>query len=266
MMKCIKLAQIVSMCFLVGCQTAPPSLTDRYESLKDPEKSCKLSRAAQFMIHDYMKLGSESTDIPASLWPAPILSLKPIRVYMDSPSCATAVVLSESQTQQSGVYIDSGLSSLVGRVSGDKVEFCMLYNPQEDDSETGLGCVSKYTLTKLTQPETATARSIHPTVHARHILVLAPEGSDGSAKRQSLAEAEGIRESLIAGADFETMAKQYSACPSKESGGDLGSFRRGQMVKPFEEAAFSQKVGEIGPVVYTQFGYHIIQVLDRENE
>jgi parvulin-like peptidyl-prolyl isomerase len=116
------------------------------------------------------------------------------------------------------------------------------------------------------RPKTATATSIHPTAHARHILVLVPAGSDASVKRQSLAEAERIRASLIAGADFEVTAKQHSACPSKERGGDLGSFPRGAMVKPFEDAAFSQKVGEIGPVVYTKFGYHIIQVLDRENE
>ena len=109
-------------------------------------------------------------------------------------------------------------------------------------------------------------RSDQPTVHARHILVLVPAGSDESVKMQSLAEAERIRAALIAGTDFEMTAKQHSACPSKERGGDLGSFRRGQMVKPFEEAAFSQKVGKIGPVVYTKFGYHIIQVLDREHE
>ena len=109
-------------------------------------------------------------------------------------------------------------------------------------------------------------RSDQPTVHARHILVLVPAGSDESVKMQSLAEAERIRAALIAGADFEMTAEQHSACPSKERGGDLGSFRRGQMVKPFEEAAFSQKVGKIGPVVYTKFGYHIIQVLDREHE
>jgi hypothetical protein len=109
-------------------------------------------------------------------------------------------------------------------------------------------------------------RSDQPTVHARHILVLVPAGSDESVKMQSLAEVERIRAALIAGADFEMTAKQHSACPSKERGGDLGSFRRGQMVKPFEEAAFSQKVGKIGPIVYTKFGYHIIQVLDRQHE
>ena len=103
------------------------------------------------------------------------------------------------------------------------------------------------------------------TVHARHILI-SFTGAEKSIQAQQLAKAERVRASLIAGMEFEAAAKQYSACPSKEHGGDLGSFPRGAMVKPFEEAAFSQKVGEIGPVVYTKFGYHIIQVLDRENE
>jgi len=67
----------------------------------------------------------------------------------------------------------------------------------------------------------------------------------------------------VAGADFAEFAKKNSDCPSKESGGDLGTFTRGQMVKPFEEAAFSQEKNAIGPVVETEFGFHIIQVLER---
>jgi peptidyl-prolyl cis-trans isomerase C len=77
------------------------------------------------------------------------------------------------------------------------------------------------------------------------------------------AQIDSIRAKLVAGAgtNFVELAQEVSDCPSgKRSGGDLGSFTRDQMVKPFADAAFSQKIGEIGPVVETQFGYHIIKV------
>jgi peptidyl-prolyl cis-trans isomerase C len=83
-------------------------------------------------------------------------------------------------------------------------------------------------------------------------------------KAEKKARAEELRKELLAGVDFAALTKKHSDCPSKERGGDLGSFPRGQMVKPFEEAAFSQAVNEIGPIVATEFGFHLIQVLDRQ--
>lgn len=73
---------------------------------------------------------------------------------------------------------------------------------------------------------------------------------------------DSIRAKLVAsaGTNFVELAQEVSDCPSGKKGGDLGSFTRDQMVKPFADAAFTQKVGEIGPVVETQFGYHIIKV------
>ncbi len=71
---------------------------------------------------------------------------------------------------------------------------------------------------------------------------------------------ENIRQQLLDGADFEALAAKHSACNSAKKGGDLGEFKRGKMSKPFEDAAFSQKVGEIGPVIRTPYGYHIIKV------
>jgi len=101
-------------------------------------------------------------------------------------------------------------------------------------------------------------------VHARHILVAKTAGEDEKAKTAKHDKAVNLRKQLLAGGDFATVAKANSDCPSKSQGGDLGSFTKGQMVKPFETAAFSQKKSEIGPVVETDFGYHIIQVIDHQ--
>jgi peptidyl-prolyl cis-trans isomerase C len=100
-------------------------------------------------------------------------------------------------------------------------------------------------------------------VHARHILIAKSPKDDEKIKAEKLGKIENLRKQLIAGSDFAELAKKNSDCPSKNNGGDLGTFRRGEMVKPFEEAAFSQEKNVIGPVVETDFGYHIIQVLDR---
>ncbi len=92
-----------------------------------------------------------------------------------------------------------------------------------------------------------------PEVHARHILV----------KTQQ--EAYDILKQLRAGADFLELAKKSSDGPSAQTGGDLGYFARGQMVKPFEDAAFALQPGQISEPVQTEFGWHIIKVEDKRN-
>ena len=100
-------------------------------------------------------------------------------------------------------------------------------------------------------------------VQASHILVKVEENDSAQARADKQAMADVIREQLIEGADFEILAEDFSDCPSGQRGGDLGAFKRGSMVKPFEEAAFTQEIGEIGPVVKTDFGYHVIVVKDK---
>jgi len=106
---------------------------------------------------------------------------------------------------------------------------------------------------KVQDSITADIKPVEEQVWARHILVTTE------------AEANQVYTKLMAGEDFGDLAKQISTdTGSGANGGDLGWFGRGMMVKEFEDAAFSQPVGEIGKPVKTQYGYHIIQVLGHE--
>jgi peptidyl-prolyl cis-trans isomerase C len=84
-------------------------------------------------------------------------------------------------------------------------------------------------------------------MRASHILV------------PTLNEAVSLKNQISEGADFAQLAQQHSKCPSGRSGGDLGEFGPGQMVKPFEDATVSTAVGNVSDPVQTQFGYHLIK-------
>jgi peptidyl-prolyl cis-trans isomerase C len=86
---------------------------------------------------------------------------------------------------------------------------------------------------------------------ARHILV------DDEAKCNELKAA------IENGADFAQVAKENSRCPSSRDGGNLGSFGRGQMVPEFDTVVFSAPVGVVQGPVKTQFGYHLVEVTER---
>jgi peptidyl-prolyl cis-trans isomerase C len=103
-------------------------------------------------------------------------------------------------------------------------------------------------------------------VKASHILIKVEPTADDAAKAASRKKIEDIRKKLTDGGDFAELAKEYSEGPSAPKGGDLGYFRRGQMVKPFEDTAFSMKVDEVSGMVETRFGYHLIKVYDIKPE
>lgn len=97
-------------------------------------------------------------------------------------------------------------------------------------------------------------------INARHVLItVAPDAPEAevAAARQTI---ERVLAETKAGADFAALARQHSQGPSAPRGGDLGFFSRGQMVAPFEAAAFALRPGEISDVVRTRFGFHIIKL------
>ena len=92
------------------------------------------------------------------------------------------------------------------------------------------------------------------TIRVRHILVKTKE------------EAEKIQKLLADGEDFTKLARENSICPTASEGGDLGYFKRGDMVEEFDKAAFELKQpGDISPIVQTQFGFHIIELVDKDH-
>ena len=86
---------------------------------------------------------------------------------------------------------------------------------------------------------------------ARHILV-----ADEDACNQ-------LKQKIAGGADFAELAKEHSTCPSGKKGGDLGEFSPGQMVREFDDVVFNVDIGTVQGPVKTQFGYHLLEVLER---
>lgn len=89
------------------------------------------------------------------------------------------------------------------------------------------------------------------TARARHILV------------KTERECQAIKDEIAAGGDFGALAMVKSLCPSGQNGGDLGEFSPGQMVEAFDRVAFSGEVGKVHGPIKTQFGYHLLEILER---
>lgn len=92
-----------------------------------------------------------------------------------------------------------------------------------------------------------------PTAHARHILV------------DSRETCEMLKTKIEAGSDFAEIARTHSLCPSAQRGGDLGEFKQGQMVKEFDNVVFQEDLGKTHGPIKTQFGYHLIEILSRND-
>jgi len=101
-------------------------------------------------------------------------------------------------------------------------------------------------------------------VKASHILIKMAPNAEESIKIQARKKIETVQIKVRQGEDFGLLAKANSEGPSAQREGDLGYFRRGQMVKSFEDAAFALNVGKVSGIVETQFGYHLIKVTDKK--
>jgi peptidyl-prolyl cis-trans isomerase C len=91
-----------------------------------------------------------------------------------------------------------------------------------------------------------------PTAAARHILVPTEE------------KCNELKTKIEGGADFAEVARSNSQCPSGKSGGDLGTFSKGQMVKEFDDVVFTDEIGKVHGPIKTQFGYHLIEITSRD--
>ncbi len=92
-----------------------------------------------------------------------------------------------------------------------------------------------------------------PSANARHILVSTED------------KANDLKTQIKGGAEFGEMARQHSSCPSSAQGGDLGTFGPGQMVPEFDAVIWKENVGDVHGPVQTAFGYHLIEIVSRED-
>jgi len=162
-------------------------------------------------------------------------------------AAATPTSVPEAATATSTPYTVEGFNSQYDKTLSD----LKAYNISEET----LRKVYEFQLLrqKLLDQVAADVPHAEEQIWARHILL------DDATKAQA------ARLLLLGGSDFAEMAKKESKdTGSGANGGDLNWFGKGAMVAEFEQAAFSQKIGEIGPVVQSQFGYHIIQVLGKQ--
>ena len=129
--------------------------------------------------------------------------------------------------------------------------------------------IQKYIDEEATVPEDELKKAYEASVGdtlvtVRHILFITQNKTEAE-KKKILKQAEEVLKRARAGEDFSELARTYSEDPgSKENGGLYENFKRGEMVKPFEDASFTVPIGDVSDIVETRYGYHIIKVIDRK--
>jgi peptidyl-prolyl cis-trans isomerase D len=176
-------------------------------------------------------------------------------IKFDAPAFLTEVKLTDEEVQ---AYYDKNRESF-REPERVKLEY-VLYAPEKfaDQAEVSDADVQRY------YAEHQASYEKPEQVHARHILFKVAPDATPEAKAAVRQRAEAELAKVKAGEDFATLAQTDSEDSSAAQGGDLGSFPRGRMVRPFEDAAFALASGQISDVVESQFGFHIIKVEEKE--
>jgi parvulin-like peptidyl-prolyl isomerase len=170
---------------------------------------------------------------------------------------------------QSAESRDSIFTAAMGTYNGTTVDYTPLSGVQPAISLVLQSMAEREVFGPLTIAEGVTylrlegrRSGVNPQVNASHILIKFDDNKDAAK-----AEAEKVLSRAKKGEDFEALAREKSGDPSvSQNGGNLGYFGRGQMVKPFEDAAMNAEPGSIVGPVETSFGYHIIKVIDKRSD
>lgn len=161
---------------------------------------------------------------------------------------------------------NGGQENFIKRISGDGIALEVVRQDVEREMTIRRFFEKLEKEMTVSEDELKKAYSEDRTASVRHILLLT-QGMNDSMKTVTRKKMEGILARAKNGEDFATLAKEYTEDQySKPNGGLYENFPKGQMVKSFEDAAFSVPVGSISDLVETQYGYHILQVVDRKKE
>jgi peptidyl-prolyl cis-trans isomerase C len=195
--------------------------------------------------------------------------------------------LLRQESKKQGINVDDNevnqqLATLKQRFSGEKEFSDMLAKMNTTEADLKAQLRQDLTIRKLIDQQIASKITITPEemkafydshselfkapemVRASHILIKVGPNATDADKAKARERITAIQQKINKGEDFAATAKESSECPSAANGGDLDYFQRGQMVAPFENAAFDLKPGTVSDIVETQFGYHLIKVTDKK--
>jgi peptidyl-prolyl cis-trans isomerase D len=169
--------------------------------------------------------------------------------------------------ESSHVSAAEARDSLFQRLEEVQIAFVVLDSSREDEdapvdeAQLAAFLAEREEEARTLYSQRASVYDVPEQVQARHVLLKVAAGADEDESAETEARAREVLKRLQDGEDFATVATEVSDDPgSKASGGDLGLFGRGQMVKPFEDVAFSLEPGELSDIVRSDFGFHIIRV------